>query len=92
MRRKPNRFVIVAIVGAQVGIAALTWRDIRHRPAEQIRGSKRLWRVVSTINPGNSVAYWLVGRRYGQSRLEQATGAGHPEDHSQTNDHASALD
>ena len=36
--------------------------------AEEIRGSKRFWRVISTINPGNSVAYWLVGRKYGRSR------------------------
>ena len=38
------------------------------RQAEEIRGSKRFWRVISTINPGNSVAYWLVGRKYGRSR------------------------
>ncbi len=68
MRRKPNRYLLAAIVAVEIGIAALTWRDLRRRPAEQIRGSKRFWRVVSTLNPGNSIAYWLVGRRYGRSR------------------------
>jgi hypothetical protein len=67
-RSKPNKFLLAALVAAEVVLAALTWRDIRDRPAEQIRGSKGLWRFVSVINPGNSVAYWLVGRRYGRSR------------------------
>jgi hypothetical protein len=60
--------VLAAILTAEVAVAVLTWRDIRHRPAEQIRGSKWLWRILSIINPGNSLAYWLVGRRYGRSR------------------------
>jgi hypothetical protein len=68
MSRKPNRLLLAVIGVAQVGLAVWTWRDIRHRPAEQIRGGKRFWRVVSVIHPGNSVAYWLVGRRYGRSR------------------------
>lgn len=67
MRTRPGRLVLAAITAAEVVLAALTWRDLRNRPAEEIRGSKRLWRVVSLINPGNSVAYWLIGRRYGRS-------------------------
>jgi hypothetical protein len=68
MSGSPKRVALVALVLAEIGLAALTWRDLRRRPAEEIRGSKRLWRIISTINPGNSVAYWLVGRRYGRSR------------------------
>jgi hypothetical protein len=68
MRSRPKRIALAALVLAEVGLAALTWRDLRHRPADEIRGSKRFWRVISTINPGNSVAYWLVGRKYGRSR------------------------
>jgi hypothetical protein len=68
MNDRPKRIALTALVLAEVGLAALTWRDIRRRPAEQIRGSKLFWRIISTINPGNSVAYWLVGRRYGRSR------------------------
>jgi len=67
MNGDKKRIALVVLVLAEVGLAALTWRDIRNRPAEEIRGSKRLWRVISTINPGNSVAYWLVGRKYGRS-------------------------
>jgi hypothetical protein len=68
MRSRPKRIALVALVLAEVGLAALTWRHLRRRPAEEIRGSKWFWRVISTINPGNSVAYWLVGRKYGRSR------------------------
>ena len=68
MNDRPKRIALTALVLAEVGLAALTWRDIRRRPAEEIRGSKLFWRIISTINPGNSVAYWLVGRRYGRSR------------------------
>jgi hypothetical protein len=68
MNDRPKRIALTALVVAEVGLAALTWRDIGRRPAEEIRGSKVFWRVISTINPGNSVAYWLVGRRYGRSR------------------------
>jgi len=67
MESDKKRIALAVLVLAEVGLAALTWRDIRNRPAEEIRGSKWLWRVISTINPGNSVAYWLVGRRYGRS-------------------------
>ena len=67
MNGDKTRIALAVLFLAEVGLAALTWRDIRNRPAEEIRGSKRLWRVISTINPGNSVAYWLVGRKYGRS-------------------------
>ena len=68
MRGRPKRIALVALVLAEIVLAALTWRDLRHRPADEIRGSKWFWRIISTINPGNSVAYWLVGRKYGPSR------------------------
>lgn len=68
MTSRPKRAALAALVLAETGLAVLTWRDLRHRPADQIRGSKRFWRVVSTINPGNSVAYWLIGRKYRRSR------------------------
>jgi hypothetical protein len=68
MSSRPKRIALVVVVLAEVVLAVLTWRDIRNRPAGEIRGSKRLWRIISTINPGNSVAYWVVGRRYRRSR------------------------
>jgi hypothetical protein len=78
MKRKPNKYVLAAVAVAHLTIVALTWRDIRERPAEQIRGSKGLWRFLSAINMGNSAAYWLFGRRRGESArrpADEQTGA-----------------
>jgi len=63
MKRRPNKFVLAAIGVVHLTVVTLTWRDIRQRPADQIRGSKTLWRVLSAANTTGSGAYWLVGRR-----------------------------
>ena len=63
MKRKPNKYVLGGLVAVEVIIAALTFRDLKRRSPEEIRGSKRFWRVISLVNPGNSIAYWLFGRR-----------------------------
>ena len=42
---------------------ALTWRDIHHRRPDQLRGSGRIWRLVSAVNTLGAGAYWLAGRR-----------------------------
>jgi hypothetical protein len=44
-------------------VVALTWRDISRRPANQLCGSKRVWRAVSALNTLGAAAYWLAGRR-----------------------------
>jgi hypothetical protein len=51
------------VVPIQVVLAALAWRDLARQPATRIRGPKRFWKVFVTMNPGNSVVYWLFGRR-----------------------------
>ena len=65
MERKPNKYVIVALAVVHVVVVTLTWRDIRSRPPEQVRGAKKFWLVVSSLNMGNAAIYWLVGRRRG---------------------------
>lgn len=62
-QRKPNKVVLAIIVVMHLTAATLTWRDLRDRPAEQIRGSKAFWRIASAVNTGGSAAYWLFGRR-----------------------------
>jgi hypothetical protein len=51
------------VVAAQTVSSALAWRDLAGRSDEQVRGPKNVWRFIVTINPGNSIAYWLFGRR-----------------------------
>ncbi|MDR2984719.1 MAG: hypothetical protein LBV34_07745 [Nocardiopsaceae bacterium] len=62
-RRKPNKYVLAVIGVIHVVVVALTWRDISARPAEQIRGNKRFWRVFSALNTAHAALYWLIGRR-----------------------------
>jgi hypothetical protein len=62
-RTRHPRIVIPIILAVHATIAALTWRDIAHRPARRIRGPKTLWRVASALNTMGSSAYWVIGRR-----------------------------
>ena len=62
VQRKDVRRVIPVLV-AHAAITALTWRDLRRRPEDQVRGSKRLWRVASAMNTVGSVVYLAVGRK-----------------------------
>jgi len=62
IQRKDVRRVIPVLV-AHAAITALTWRDLRRRPENQVRGSKKLWRVASAMNTVGSVAYLAVGRK-----------------------------
>lgn len=56
---------VLTVVGAvlQLTLLALAQWDIRHRPAEQIRGDKRFWTAVSLVNFVGPIAYFLFGRR-----------------------------
>jgi hypothetical protein len=55
--------LIALLVVVDLIVAAFTFVDLRRRDADQIRGSKRFWRIVTVANPGNALAYWLVGRK-----------------------------
>jgi hypothetical protein len=55
--------LIAIVVPLQFVSAVLAWRDLGRRTDAEVRGSKRFWRVFVTLNPGNSAAYWLFGRR-----------------------------
>jgi len=65
MRMAQRKLVkpIIAVLVAHTAITALTWRDLQSRPAEQVRGSKKLWRVASAANTIGSIAYLAIGRK-----------------------------
>ena len=63
MTIKQKRLLAAIIVPVQVIGAVLAWRDLARRTDEQVRGNKWAWRVFISISPGNSVVYWLFGRR-----------------------------
>jgi hypothetical protein len=62
-RRRLSPPVLAALVAAHLVVTALTWRDIKDRADDEIRGSKRFWRIASAAQMGNSLAYWLFGRK-----------------------------
>ncbi|HEX3224046.1 MAG TPA: hypothetical protein VHR35_15905 [Nocardioides sp.] len=61
--QKPPKEVVVVVVAVQAVSAAFAFRDLARRTDEQVRGPKLLWRILIGINPGNSLAYWVLGRR-----------------------------
>lgn len=63
MERKPNKYILAATAVVHIVVVALTWRDIKDRPAGQVRGNKKFWKIFSALNMGNAALYWLVGRR-----------------------------
>ncbi len=62
MKGKPKKLLLGGLVLAQVISAVLAWRDLGSRSNDQVRGSKKTWRVFIALNPGNSFAYWIFGR------------------------------
>jgi hypothetical protein len=63
VKRKPNKLVLGVIAVVHVAVMTLTWRDLKNRPAGDVRGNKKVWRVASAVNTGGSAAYWIFGRR-----------------------------
>jgi hypothetical protein len=58
-----KRLLAAIILIIEVPLAVLAWRDLARRRDEDVRGRKKLWRTFILMNPGNSLLYWLGGRR-----------------------------
>jgi hypothetical protein len=58
-----KKLLAAIIVPSQVVLAVLAWRDLARRTDDEVRGDKNVWRAFVSINPGNSLIYWLFGRR-----------------------------
>ena len=60
-RAQRTRIVVQAAI--QMALAAWALWDIRHRPANKIKGSKRLWTLAAFVQPVGPIAYFLFGRK-----------------------------
>lgn len=49
-------------IAVSIALVAAAERDLYRRPETAVRGSRRLWRLVS-LNALGALAYLLVGRR-----------------------------
>jgi len=47
----------------QFALMAWTLWDLAHRPADQIKGKKRLWVMAAFVQPVGPIAYLLFGRK-----------------------------
>ena len=63
MQQNVKTRLVAGLVAVEVASAVLAWLDLNRRADDQIRGNKKLWRVIIAANPGNSIAYWILGRR-----------------------------
>lgn len=62
MSKQQKQFLLAIIVPIAILSSAFAWRDLARRTDEEVRGRKSIWRVIITMNPGNSLLYWLFGR------------------------------
>jgi hypothetical protein len=62
MQNRNRAGIVFAVVLVWAIVTPFMWRDLRHRPPEQVRGKKWIWWVASS-NLSGSVAYFLFGRR-----------------------------
>jgi len=53
--------IVAGFVQVALLVAALV--DIRRRPAEQIRGRKRVWAAFAFVNWIGPISYFLFGRK-----------------------------
>jgi len=54
---------LAVFIPVHLAVTAFTWRDLRTRAPEQVRGSKRFWRVTTGANTLGSLLYFTLGRK-----------------------------
>ena len=55
---------LITVTGViEVALLVATLVDIKRRPADQIKGSKRLWTALAFVNIIGPIAYFAFGRR-----------------------------
>jgi hypothetical protein len=56
------RMRALLLLAASLALVAAAERDIHHRPASEVRGSKPVWRVLC-LNALGAIGYFRWGRR-----------------------------
>lgn len=62
--------IVAGIIQLSLLVSALA--DVRRRPAEQVRGPKWVWAMVSFINFVGPISYFLFGRKRAPQALPPA--------------------
>jgi hypothetical protein len=61
-RSPEQRLLAAVLIAISLGLVAAAERDLHHRPDTQVRGDKRLWRLVC-LNAIGGDGYLVWGRR-----------------------------
>jgi hypothetical protein len=64
-RSRAQRTAIVLGAIFELIMTTLALRDLKRRPAAQVRGPKALWGLVCFVQPVGPISYLLMGRRRG---------------------------
>jgi len=64
-RSKLSRGLIVVAGVVEVVLLVATLIDLKRRPADQIKGSKRMWTALAFVNLLGPISYFAFGRRRG---------------------------
>jgi hypothetical protein len=67
-----QRLSVFVAVAIQISLLVAALADIRRRPAEQIRGRKGLWFLLSFVNYIGPSSYFLFGRKPAPQQLPPA--------------------
>jgi hypothetical protein len=59
----PRRAAIIVTGIAQISLLIAALVDIRRRPADEVRGSKKLWTALAFVNFIGPISYFVFGRR-----------------------------
>ena len=62
-RSRRSRTLIVVAGVVEVVLLVATLIDIKRRPADQIKGSKRMWTALAFVNIVGPISYFAFGRR-----------------------------
>ena len=60
-----QRAIIGAAAAAELSLKVAALIDIKRRPADRIRGPKRVWRMAMVVNLLGPLSYFVFGRRRG---------------------------
>jgi hypothetical protein len=60
----PTQQKVIVVSGiVEVALTAYCLRDLRQRPADEVRGPKALWAPALSVQPFGPLAYLVLGRR-----------------------------
>ena len=62
-----NRRIIAVVAAVEAALKVLMLADLKRRPADQVKGSKKVWALSTIVNSAGIIplAYFVFGRRRG---------------------------